>query len=80
MNSIQGSGSWEEFTRLANVAKVRNAGFNLPVVRGNTGSTKAAEKDMKSVNVVSLQNSKMYSVKKPVKHKSIIGTRFDAYA
>ncbi len=80
IESIQGSGSWEEFVRLVNAAKVRNAGFKYPISRRNIGSTTKANQNMISVNAVSHQKCKMYSVDAPITHKPILGTRFNAYA
>lgn len=79
--SIRGNDSWSEFMKLANVARVRNAGFNLPLARKNRSvveTIKNTHRNILQKNAIS-GNAELYSDRTDYKKLITLGTRFDVY-
>lgn len=80
LHSIQGSNSWAQFSMLANAAKVRNAGFNIPLAPQKTASTAKAKTIIQSKAPIEIRKDKFYTTNTPQMRKPILGANFDAYA
>jgi len=79
ISRVGGSQDWAKFLALASAAKVRNAGFDLPIAPNNTVSKKNPRS-----GVVRMTNETatemLYKSSFEKKQKPVLGVRFDAYA
>jgi hypothetical protein len=73
--------SWTQFLRLANQARSRNAGFELPLTPQRTVSGSGTRKSFEDVIAGGQRAGKIYEKDHASpKQRSVLGTRFDAYA
>ena len=80
MQPIQANEAWQQFQRLAHHAKIRNAGFNLPLKPKKAPVKAALPKDPRNVETVVHSMKKLYDIQTPERQKPVLGTRFDSYA
>ena len=81
MQSVESSGSWTHFLKLANQARVRNAGFDLPLTPQRTIADANGKKVFYEAISGIPRAGKLYEkVQTPQKPRSILGSRFDGYA
>ena len=81
LDSVKGNISWQHFVKLANAAKVRNAGFTLPFHSAKTEENPDANNSVKNIGLKrgnSLWNG--YTNRVPQKNDNILGQNFDSYA
>lgn len=85
LESVRGNDAWEQFIRLANAAKTRNAGLNVPLPPKRSLGSAERSRNMTRHG----QMNSAVSLKKNVyahenipnqEKKQILGTKFDAYA
>lgn len=81
MQSVDSSGSWTDFLKLANQARVRNAGFDLPLTPQRTIAD-AKDKKVFHESISGMPRAgKLYDrAQTPQKRGTILGARFDGYA
>ena len=79
IQSTEGSYSWTKFLTLANAARVRNAGFDLPLAPVRTVSTGKKSAAMGKVNPT-IRAGSFYKTVKASRDRAILGNRFDSYA
>lgn len=72
VQSVDNANTWPDFVKLASAARVRNAGFELPV----GGIKAAAMQQGASINPA----NRLYGSQPPQNGQQFLGTRFDAYA
>ena len=77
--SIEGTNSWTKFLNLSNAARVRNAGFDLPLAPVKNVST-GKKGVMKSITNPAMRPGSFYRTDNAGKNKVILGKRFDSYA
>lgn len=75
-----GSQSWAKFVTLANAAKVRNAGFDLPLAPANNTLPKSRSAGVAKITGQRETGAMYNSGPVEKKQKPVLGTRFDAYA
>jgi len=81
MQPVVGSDTWAQFLKLSNQARVRNAGFDLPLTPNKTIGSKENKKRSQEIMSGIPQAGRLYDASETqTKRQSIIGTRFDAYA
>ncbi len=81
MQSVDGNDTWARFLKLANQARVRNAGFDLPLTPQRTVGSTRNKKHFQEILSGMPRAGKLYDVSHTQpRRQSIIGTRFDAYA
>ncbi len=80
MQPVQGNESWQQFRRLAHNAKVRNAGFDLPLTPKNARVSPGRKQVVRNLETAVPSMGKFYNSQAPQKQKPALGTRFDAYA
>lgn len=71
--------SWTKFLTLANAARVRNAGFDLPLAPVRNVSTGKRGAMHGKVNPA-IRAGSFYKTNKTGKNKVVLGNRFDSYA
>ncbi len=81
IQSVDGNSSWTHFLKLSNQARVRNAGFDLPLTpQRNISSAKGKNAFHEAINGMP-RAGKLYSKESTSqKKKAMLGTAFDAYA
>ncbi len=80
LDPIQINKSWAQFIKLSNIAKARNAGFNVPIVsKRKPFSNNGKNITQNNAQVVSAMK-KLYDIHVPKKNIPIVGTQFDVYA
>ena len=79
IQSTDGSYSWTKFLTLANAARVRNAGFDLPLAPVRTVSPGKKGAVHGKVNPA-IRAGSFYKSNNTNKNKVILGNRFDSYA
>ena len=79
IQSTEGSYTWTKFLTLANAARVRNAGFDLPLAPVKTVSSGKRGAMYGKVNTAKRAGS-FYKTNKASKNKAVLGNRFDSYA
>lgn len=81
MHAVEKSDTWTHFLRLANQARVRNAGFDLPVTPQRTVSDAKDNRVFRSAISGMPRAGKLYERAETIpKKRSLLGSRFDAYA
>ncbi len=80
MQPVQGNDSWQQFRTLAHNAKVRNAGFNLPLTSKKAPLAAGRNRMTRNSKTVVHSMRKLYDIQAPEKQQPVVGTRFDAYA
>lgn len=81
VNSVDSSNSWGHFLKLANQARVRNAGFDLPLTPQRTIADAKNRKGFQKAISGMPRAGKLYDkAQTPQKRRSVLGTRFDSYA
>ena len=73
------SHEWAKFLTLASAAKVRNAGFDIPIAPNNTVAKKDQRAGVAKITDETATGA-MYKSAVGKKQKPVLGTRFDAYA
>ena len=79
IQSTEGSYTWTKFLTLANAARVRNAGFDLPLAPVRAVSSGKKGTMHGKVNPA-IRAGSFYKTNKTVKNKAVLGNRFDSYA
>ncbi len=81
IQSVDGNNSWTHFLKLSNQARVRNAGFELPLTpQRNISSAKGKNEFHEAINRMP-RAGKLYGKEDSSRYKkSTLGTSFDAYA
>ena len=79
IQSPEGTNSWTKFLTLSNAARVRNAGFDLPLAPVRNVST-GKKSTMKSKINPAMRQGSFYKTNKAGKNKVILGKHFDSYA
>lgn len=78
IQSTEDTHSWAKFLTLANAARVRNAGFDLPMAPVRTVAT--GKKGIKKGKInQTIRPGSFYRTHETKKNKIILGKRFDAY-
>lgn len=80
MQPVQGNDTWQQFMKLAHNAKVRNAGFDLPLTPKKTTVAAGRKRAPHNIETVVHSMRKLYDIQAPEKQRPLIGTKFDAYA
>ncbi len=81
VNSVNSGNSWGDFLKLANQARVRNAGFDLPLTPQRTIADAKNKKVFQKAISGMPRAGKLYDqVKTQPRPKSVLGARFDSYA
>jgi hypothetical protein len=80
MQPVQGNNAWHQFQRLAHNAKVRNAGFDLPLKPKKASFRAATNSAFRNRETVVHSMRRLYDIQTPQKQMPTVGTRFDAYA
>jgi hypothetical protein len=81
LDSIKGNISWQHFVKLANAAKVRNAGFSVPFHSARETESENSNKTVKNTNLKRgnyIWNEYMNKV--PKRNNNVLGQNFDSYA
>ena len=77
--SIEGTNPWAKFLTLANAARVRNAGFDLPLTPVRNVSTGKKGVMQSKINP-GMRPGSFYKTNRAGNNKVILGKRFDSYA
>ncbi len=79
--AVQSPQTLDYFLKLAHSARVRNAGFKVPLSPNNTVSNKPSTIRESKITAEAKMLSKLYASPTQQKDKQVsLGTRFDAYA
>ncbi len=81
INSVDNGKSWGHFLKLANQARVRNAGFDLPITPQRTIAEAKGKKVFQNAISGMPRAGKLYTKAQTTpKPRSVLGARFDSYA
>ena len=83
LDPVKGNISWQHFVKLANAAKVRNAGFTVPFHSAKRAENENTNNSVKNVGLRrenSVWNGNGYMNRVSKKNNNILGQNFDSYA
>lgn len=79
VQSLDGNSAWAHFAHLADAARVRNAGFDVPLAQQRS-TVQQKSMPVRPGRAMPSVNENVYYNQQPQKQRPMLGTHFDAYA